>query len=226
MSTTSPAITNPQHSSKNAITTIPPGPAPHRLGCIPRPPSGPRPWASAATGARAAPAPTSHHLARRIALIVSDLLSSRPALRTQQKRTGGLTPRARPRGLRPQEETAVRHDALPRLDARENFDDVTRRATELHRPLNEAALLAGRRHVDDAPVADRLHSAAGHECHARTARLEAHVHEHPEPQVAAHIRHLDTDLRGTRRRIHARVDVRHPPAELSVGSRRHHDGGW
>src|SRR2546426_726401 len=65
MSTTSPAITIPQNSSMKSIMTIPPAPQTHHIGCIPQPHSGTRSWASAAPGARAAPDPTSHHLARR-----------------------------------------------------------------------------------------------------------------------------------------------------------------
>src|SRR3989454_7635992 len=65
MPTTSPAITIPQNSSMKSIMTIPPAPQTHHIGCIPQPHSGTRSWASAAPGARAAPDPTSHHLARR-----------------------------------------------------------------------------------------------------------------------------------------------------------------
>src|SRR5256712_4970397 len=65
MPTTSPAITIPQNSSMKSIITIPPAPQPRHIGCIPQPHSGTRSWASAAPGARAAPDPTSHHLARR-----------------------------------------------------------------------------------------------------------------------------------------------------------------
>src|SRR2546428_14191106 len=65
MPTTSPAITIPQNSSMKSIMTIPPAPQTHHIGCIPQPQSGTRSWASAAPGARAAPDPTSHHLARR-----------------------------------------------------------------------------------------------------------------------------------------------------------------
>src|SRR2546427_10900038 len=65
MPTTSPAITSPQNSSMKSIMTIPPAPQTHHIGCIHEPHSGTRSGARAAPGARPAPHPTRHHLARR-----------------------------------------------------------------------------------------------------------------------------------------------------------------
>src|SRR5438552_7255486 len=60
-----------------SIMTIPPAPHIHHIGCIPEPQSGTRSWPSAAAGARAAPDPTSHHLARRNIIGPPLLTSSR-----------------------------------------------------------------------------------------------------------------------------------------------------
>src|SRR5437870_8434078 len=151
---------------------------------------------------------------------VSSRLAAARATRSTSRALSSL------RGLGSQEETAFGHDLVAWREPLEHLDELCRPSSELYSTLDELALVAVRRHVDDRAVADRLHSRAGHDGHVlRRVRLKSHGDEHSKPQVATPIGYLDADLGRSRARIDSRVDVRDAALHLAVGCRRHCDRG-
>ena len=86
--------------------------------------------------------------------------------------------------------------------------EIAARRPELHRTLRELALFAGDGRVHHHALTDGLHGGLGHDGHPLSCPgLDGHRDEHAQSEVAAWVRHFDTDLRGSGGRINARVDV-------------------
>jgi hypothetical protein len=151
-------------------------------------------------------------------------------LRVTRRYRGRRRRLAKPQALAfgPYVEAPCDDHVLARLESRQHGDAVSRRVAEANRALDQLAIVRRVGDVDHAPVCDRLDRRGRDRQLRRPARgrSEAHVGEHPQPQLVPRIRHLDAGLGGPRLRTHPRIDVVDASRQREPRIGRRRDGGW